>query len=179
MRARDSTKKVLSTECYHVRYFPPSFSPLLLQKAKPVNNTVADAMKFVVHFMGDVHQPLHVGFSSDRVSSENGLFVLFVCFSLFCLFVCFSLFVCLFVCLFVLFVCLFVLFCFVLFCLFVCLFVCLFCLFCLFVFVCLLTICPGVCFVLGTLKLWCISWAMCTSRCTWAFLPIEWVLKVD
>jgi hypothetical protein len=26
------------------------------------------ALKFLTHFMGDIHQPLHVGFSSDRVS---------------------------------------------------------------------------------------------------------------
>jgi len=27
---------------------------------------VTDALQFIVHFMGDIHQPLHVGFTSDK-----------------------------------------------------------------------------------------------------------------
>ncbi len=29
-----------------------------------------DSLKFVIHFVGDVHQPLHAGFRSDLVSFE-------------------------------------------------------------------------------------------------------------
>lgn len=29
---------------------------------------LGEALKFIVHFIGDIHQPLHVGFTGDEVS---------------------------------------------------------------------------------------------------------------
>ena len=45
------------------------FSALLADRAQPAQ-VRADALRFVVHFVVDVHQPLHVGLASDRGGNE-------------------------------------------------------------------------------------------------------------
>ena len=32
---------------------------------------LGEALKFIVHFIGDIHQPLHVGFTGDEVRSRR------------------------------------------------------------------------------------------------------------
>ena len=43
-----------------------NFSSQLLKSKGEVTNATTVAMKFLIHFLADVHQPLHVGMASDR-----------------------------------------------------------------------------------------------------------------
>ncbi|KAG4907501.1 hypothetical protein AAZX31_20G104700 [Glycine max] len=43
-----------------------NYTDQLLDYGKNTQNNLTQALMFLSHFMGDVHQPLHVGFTSDR-----------------------------------------------------------------------------------------------------------------
>ena len=43
-----------------------NFSSQILESKGAVNNATTDALKFVIHFVADIHQPLHVGMAGDR-----------------------------------------------------------------------------------------------------------------
>ena len=42
--------------------------------SRVVGNTTRDALKFVIHFVGDIHQPLHCGMLADRGGVEINIF---------------------------------------------------------------------------------------------------------
>ena len=41
------------------------------------SDAFVDALKFVIHFVGDIHQPLHVGFTTDEVGQVHGVRLLY------------------------------------------------------------------------------------------------------
>merc|ERR1719253_2280896 len=43
-----------------------NFSSQLLESKGAVSNATTDALKFLIHFLADIHQPLHVGMADDR-----------------------------------------------------------------------------------------------------------------
>ena len=43
-----------------------NFSSQLLRAKGMVSNATTDALKFVIHLVADIHQPLHVGMAMDR-----------------------------------------------------------------------------------------------------------------
>lgn len=61
VRSRDCTDEKGRCAVWAIEHF----TGVLADKSKP-DAARAEALKYVVHFVGDLHQPLHVGFASDK-----------------------------------------------------------------------------------------------------------------
>ncbi len=54
------------------RALRPRYCITVLQGKLQASVDPTSALKFVIHFVGDIHQPLHTGFTGDEVKKSGG-----------------------------------------------------------------------------------------------------------